>query len=90
MRTFTKALTFAALALSLMSCGKEGSDGSNAEQTGIHISYIKDTDTATCPEAKGGIRVETYVDKNGNDVKDADEPALEGATYIDCYKAVYK
>lgn len=90
MSTFTKAMTFAALALCLSSCGKDGKNGANADQTGIHITYIKETDTVTCKEGKGGIRFEAYVDKNGNDTKDADETVIEDASYVDCYKKEYK
>lgn len=90
MSTFKMAMTFAALALCLSSCGKDGSNGADADQTGIHITYIKDTDTATCKDGKGGIRIETFVDRNSNNVKDAGETVLEDATYVECYKKVYK
>lgn len=90
MRTMLCALTALSLA-SLTACGpKQGKDGSDGQQTGIHISYISEKDVKTCPDGKGGIRVESYYDANRNDVKDEGEKVIEDASHVDCYKKTYK
>lgn len=88
-----KVLSIAAVTaalISLSACGeKEGSKGADGKATGIHITAISQEEVTVCKEGKGGIRIETYYDTNGNDTKDAGEQVIEDASYIDCYKAEY-
>lgn len=92
---FANTLKIAALAtlavLGLSACGeKEGSNGSNGKDTGIHITYVAESDLTTCKEGRGGIRIQSYYDTNGNNTKDNGEAIIEDASYVECYKTTYK
>lgn len=74
----------AVLSLMLLpSCQKDGSDGNDADLTGIKMIKIKDTDTETCAIGKGGINIISYIDSNKNNTREPEEQIVE--TFTQCY-----